>query len=509
MSLANFFSRTSVAVSQILQGYDETIFRSQLENFWIDVTFDDSVATCPEAATTVELTVNLLSRLYSKVCLSPSGEKARAKAESLSQLALSINPEIEIASNIETPSFCICIGDTLPAFKCPIVFLGSDGWIAKISTKEPVGSQSTDNPFGAAAAACFGAANAFRFLFAQQLSKADLDSHFQVSLLDWDVSNSAPPNPLLGKASIGSAHLVGLGAVGNAALWVLSRTRTIEGTLHLVDKEIVTLSNLQRYVLTTQKDENAPKVALGERFLRQSGIRPVMHQNSWGEYLAARNDWNLERVAVAVDSAEVRRDIQAALPRSIINAWTQPGDLGVSRHAFLGDQACLMCLYLPEHITRHESELVSEAIGISDSHAEIRSMLYLDTPLSREFLIRVAEAKGITYELLAQFEGRPLRALYVEGVCGGAVLGLSHGLKRQNMEVPMNFQSALAGVMLAAELVIDSANIRPQPMPATTKIDLLKPIGTDLSLPAPKHASGKCICQDQDYISAYREKYKM
>ena len=71
----------------------------------------------------------------------------------------------------------------------------------------------------------------------------------------------------------------------------------------------------------------------------------------------------------------------------------------------------------------------------------------------------------------------------------------------------MAFQSALAGIMLVAEVVAHAGGLKPAPQPATTKIDLLRPLGKYLNIPAQKHKSGFCICQDPDYISAYKKKY--
>ena len=71
----------------------------------------------------------------------------------------------------------------------------------------------------------------------------------------------------------------------------------------------------------------------------------------------------------------------------------------------------------------------------------------------------------------------------------------------------MAFQSALAGIMLAAEIVMARSGLRIQALPSTTTIDLLKPLGSYLSFPQEKHPSGKCICQDPDFIAAYKAKY--
>lgn len=71
----------------------------------------------------------------------------------------------------------------------------------------------------------------------------------------------------------------------------------------------------------------------------------------------------------------------------------------------------------------------------------------------------------------------------------------------------MAFQSAMAGILLAAEVVIDASGIRSDALPVRTEINLLKPIAGTLCSPEPKHSSGRCICQDPDFLRAYQEKY--
>jgi hypothetical protein len=211
---------------------------------------------------------------------------------------------------------------------------------------------------------------------------------------------------------------------------------------------------------------------------------------------------------VAVDSAEARRTIQAALPRWIVNAWTQRGDLGVSRHSFLGDQACLTCLYLPEGPQKHEDQLIADAIGLPGALMEVRQLLHTGAPVGRDWIDRIAAALGTVVEPLIRFENRPLRAFYSEAICGGLVLSLGGtGAITVSAAAPMAFQSALAGILLAAELVANAAGYKYTPPPATTSIDLLRPLGQFLSLPHKKHVSGGCICQDPDYLDAYRAKY--
>jgi len=70
----------------------------------------------------------------------------------------------------------------------------------------------------------------------------------------------------------------------------------------------------------------------------------------------------------------------------------------------------------------------------------------------------------------------------------------------------MAFQSALAGILLAAELVLDATE--PQQLPTRSTLNLLRRIGAqETSFMDAKHESGACICQDSDYVETYKRKY--
>jgi molybdopterin/thiamine biosynthesis adenylyltransferase len=524
MALANFSIRAAQAAAQVLQGFDLEAFSEILLSRVVGVAFDLEAIRAQEGRVTLELTVNLLARLYPRLALVPLGrrrtggrEKSRRQpahpsnvaeiAETLATSARAINPEIEIVSNLKGIAACLVIGET-PVSVAPVVYIGSDGWLVRLSPESPVGSADSANPFGAGAAACFGAANIFRILFTQHLPRGGPDSAFTLSLFDFEPNAVRPANPQLGAIDLGESHLVGLGAIGNGAVWALARTPELRGALHLVDHENIELSNLQRYVLTSQADTASPKVSLAATILSSTGIDVRPHQQRWGEYLRTRSNWDLQRIAVAVDSARDRCSIQAALPRWIVNAWTQPGDLGVSRHRFLGDQACLACLYLPDEKQKDEDELIAESIGLADARQEIRELLYRDTPVTRSLIERIATARQVPIDPLLVFEGKSLRTFYREAICGGVLLQFEKTEGESiRAEVPMAFQSALAGIMLAAELIAHAGGLKQVPPPVTTRINLLRPLGEYLSFPAAKHPSGHCLCQDQDYVAAYQNKY--
>jgi hypothetical protein len=171
--------------------------------------------------------------------------------------------------------------------------------------------------------------------------------------------------------------------------------------------------------------------------------------------------------------------------------------------------ACLNCLYLPAGEVPSEDKLVASALGLAGPNEEllIRQLLWANAPPPVDMLERVANSLGIPRDLLDPYASRPLRELYVEGVCGGAVLPLSRaGVPAQEIHVPLAHQSALAGVLLAGRLIAEAIGLGAKST-AVTRVDVLRPISDYLTQPAQKDLRGICICQDEIYREAYDLKY--
>jgi hypothetical protein len=303
------------------------------------------------------------------------------------------------------------------------------------------------------------------------------------------------------------AALVGAGAVGNGAVWALARVPA-RGQLHLIDPEPVDLGNVQRYVLATRADVGRSKVEVLGAHL-SARLNPIPLSVTWAEFITGHGS-NLPAVLVALDSAHDRRAVQASLPAWVANAWTQPGDLGISAHRFIGDGACLACLYLPADFSASEDVIFAEALQIPDQLMRVRDLLYHGAGMPIDLLDLIAQRMGRDRQILLAFEGRDIRALYVEGICGGAVVPLGEtGTPASQVHVPLAHQSALAGILLAARLVEERSG-RGTSSTEVTRINLMRrlPPTEFLTQPAAKDPRGICICQDPDYIAAYGLKYQ-
>ncbi|MBY5543666.1 E2 ligase fold family C protein [Rhizobium leguminosarum] len=503
MALAKYFIRAATAASQILQGFDAEDFEELLNDLVIGIAFDEQ-ACAAEGRASLDLLVRLVARLYPTICLLPSGDEAKKLAKNLASLARSINEDITIARRGSSAlSHCLVVGSTDPEISCPKFFLGSDGWIAKFSAEGPVGAGSSNNAFGAGAAACIAASNLFRHIFRDQITGAIVDEAVTFSLFDYAPGSRANP-PILDTAL--DLFLLGLGAIGNGAVWALSRVPHLQGHLQVVDGEQVDQGNLQRYVLALERDIGQSKVKLARRYLKaQRDLAVDGHSARWQTLPIVRC---MQHVAIALDTAADRIAVQGTLPRWTVNSWTQRGDLGVSHHGFEGEMACLACLYLPNGAVPDEDQVIAEALGLEDRKMEIvRPMLHNGAPVNEELMREIASRLTIPVEPLLPFVGQPLRTFYQGAICGGAVFELTGGTKPVRGEVPMAFQSAMAGIMLAGEIVKRAPGNVPDW--TTAKLNLLRKMPSDvITERRKKDRLGRCICQDADYVDVYRAKYE-
>lgn len=495
MALAPYFHRGALAAAQVLEGFDESRFQATLEATPVGIAVAED-ATCSEANALADLLVRLLARLYPRLAIMGPANSV----DSLRQLAAQVNPAIELESDATVG---VSIGTLNSPFPTTF-YAGSAGWHALVGQRSPLPIGKSDNPFGPGAAACIAAANVFRCVFLPQWqAESDEDVCFCMWSMDTRCeSEHADTTPWhLADEPV----LIGIGAIGNATLWALARAPA-EATIHLVDHEPVELSNVQRYALTTPDDVGRWKVDLAAG-IAGPGIDLVPHRETLAEYVG-EHGYVWDRFLLALDTASARRSAQAVLPYWIANAWTQPGDLGVSVHPYFGGEgACVACLYLPKEQAQNEDELVAQSLRVPHLQGLVRTLLFTGAPVGRDLLEAVAGAVEKPLDLLLPFEGRPIRDLYVEGFCGGAVIALGEaGRPPQDLHVPLAHQSALAGVMLGASLIRSSEGGDP-PITSATRVNVLRKLGRDLTVPIRAERDGRCLCDDALYVERYRSKY--
>lgn len=419
MALANFFDKAALGASQILHDYDRSSFEETLNNNNIAIVFGWNATSTFEGRIALELIVRLSARLYPNLQFINTSGNAKFE-QNLLEIAKSINPDINL-NIVKKPTVYLVSGSVkFDTESSPVYYIGSSEWNAFFSSKKNIGFGKSKNIFGAAAAACFGTSNVFRKVFEAQLPFGEVDSDFSFSVFHFAKNYVGLDEPCLkNDINIEELLLVGVGAIGNSVLWAFKNIPLISGKLHLIDKEKIELSNLQRYLLSEQKNIDYLKVDVGESFLKNSSLQVTKSSTSWQEYMLERKNWNIKKVAVCLDSAEDRIAVQAALPKVIYNAWTQQESIGISRHQDFLNSSCLTCLYFPTHKKSSRSEEISNNLGIPQHERLVRKYLAEGKPVDTELLNLVSQAKNIEFEKLGKYKDVHIEVFHSKTVCGG------------------------------------------------------------------------------------------
>ncbi len=516
MTLPRFHSRISNALG-FVNGSPSALM-SRLSATSISLEMAPALDDDPAHEAGFLFAVNLCSRLYPRIHIS-APTTIREKA---AELIMKINPECEIDSGQKKQRLVWGAGAT-PTDS--VITVSAAGWTAYLD--QPNQKVIKSNALTTLVAACLGVGELFRSVFGDFLpSGRQVARPAEFNLITLETAQKNLPE-LPTTIDIGNVYLAGAGAIGQAMLHALGQL-SVRGRLTVVDPESITLSNLQRYVLAMDSDVGKSKCSVARSALKLTALEVVSVETLWGEDDRSRR--RIETVAVGLDTSAARIGVQAGLPREIYNAWTQPNDLGWSRHEHFGKDPCLACLYTPSGPRPSQHELIARALR----QPELRVLAYLihrvpvDTPLKPEQIPRLQPYPippsapvwsdrsiledairdlGVDATAIATWRGKPIADLYREGICGGALIRERIGELPQEVAVPLPHQSGLAGVMLAAQLILaripQFRSLRSEAMEG--RFDVLA--GLPQVIGRPRQRTLGCVCSDPDYIHRYEEKW--
>lgn len=489
MGLAPFFERIYGSIGGRL-GVSRESLNTVLRDVLVVVRCGSSLS--PNDAWISELCVNLLARIYPRLAISADSRRCAR----LMKLARDINPDIEFAlPGSGASETVIAIG--LPQEKDGAICPHSSGWVARVH-HSPFDRAGPKNPYAAGAAACLACAEVFRRVFL----KAPPEPDVSISLLNFDRDTGALLK--LSAVDLGKLAIVGIGAVGNGALWALSRHHRVSGQMSLIDEEDIELSNLQRYALATPTDIGQAKVEIGKKALSSTDLTVEALRTTLEKFADHPDTKQLHTIVVSVDNIAGRRTAQALLPRLVINGWTGDEALGASWHLFSREAACLACLYHPHRQGTSATEQAARALGLSPERAA--QLWVTRQPLNIHDIESAADALGVDERVLRDWRGKPIGELYTDVVCGAVPIGIS-GIGRVET-VPLAHQSTLAGILMASELIKRSdpkLSPRAQEEALVSWDNILKVAPKIWTKPRPRETG--CICTDKDYQKVYRLKW--
>jgi hypothetical protein len=121
---------------------------------------------------------------------------------------------------------------------------------------------------------------------------------------------------------------------------------------------------------------------------------------------------------------------------------------------------------------------------------------------SRPLLDDLARLGFIRSDDTGRWAGKSVGDLYRDGICAGGIVRLPGSADAESALVPLAHQSALAGIMLAANYIAGSDDVlrRYRPPQIEARFDMLR--GFPQTLIRPRARASGCLCQDPFYRDA-------
>jgi hypothetical protein len=514
MAFAKYFNRDVVALNKRLSLGADRNFKATIERQLISLEFDEQVQDSKEASVCLELLVRLISRFYPKLKFEARFRGADDHIQRLQELARSINSNIEFAGFHEAPTIVIVAAKTpVLTRNCPQLFVGSEGWIAKVSRNKVLSFGQSENPFGASIAACIACSNLFRHVFEHEL-RLPLDGDVGFCTHCFALDNHQG-HQHLGPVALDDVNIVGSGAIGSSCVWALSKVPDLSGKIRLIDHDQVEESNLQRYILFGESDIGNWKVDSACAVLERDGLQVEPLKMRWDQFVSERQsgDCRCRLAVVSIDSKEGRVDVQSSLPFKILNAYTDESRFGISRHLDFATSTCLACLYIPTAVQRSKLQVMAEELNMVGNEVLLYQYSKEGKLLDETFLNAFCSRNGIQLVDVNEYKLRTLGDFYVEMVCGYKMIKMASnsGKVGESVDVPLSFQSAMAGIMLALEIVFESAGfargLSQRNVSQWQVLDLINDENPS-SFSYLKNSIGNCICGDADYQLAFTSKWR-
>lgn len=493
------------AIQSIDPKLSEVQIKKILDEFRIDIVLDHSPLENSNIMDMLFVLLNLLPRLFSGIRLVGDSNLINLFPPSHKSL-------INIGEKEWNPSLIIKLGDKLIKSDIPVLYIGSCGWTAYLSTSKPCPYPAEpQNPIGAILAGALATGEAFKIAFSEIIN-VKLCTDLIYDPLTHGTGKVPITKPEIPKEiHFEDLTLIGVGAVGMSFVHCLSRLPQLTGKLRLIDPEATDEGNEQRYFLGYKENRGNKKVIIALQYL--SLYHPILDIEAIGHpyevYMQICNsaaNVAFPLIVTTVDTEITRRNVQAGLPKTILNGWTETDEnnltYGIGKHEFLGPYECLACAYFPKSAPSNQIELYSARTGFSPH--EIKHRLRFKTPIKQEDIELIAKNTGADINNMMRFLGRPLDDL-LHGLCGLFTIPLPG----KPATAPVPHIPLLVAIHLTTQLLIPYLEATPELKPiesAAVFSGLRVPTVNNLEM---HKKEPRCFCSDPTYQEAYREKWNI
>ena len=488
------------AMSAIIGNNNTFDLRKRLDSYKACVILQDSVKNNENFQIACYTSLNLLPRLLRNVSYSGT-------LDILNPFQPSHTSKINLGQYDCNPSIALVFGNESTSVKNPL-YVGSDGWSCYLSKEKPCPWKAADyNSLSSMFAGSLAVGEVFKALLPEIPSK-------KISTLEYDlITHGAAKQPVLQPKipeiiHINDLLLVGCGAIGQAFCYALKFASKISGRIELVDNEVLDKSNEQRYFGAFEEQRGLHKTVVLANFLSEGNpalstiIFPTKYEDyaNGTSYSPAR-----EEVVSVVDNVWTRLNIQAGMPKTLWNGWTDvnKGTLryGLAKHLILGEYECLGCSYYPSGDSPSQMDLNVLLTGFA--REEIKQKLQQNAICTLQDIQSVSSKSGIPIQQLLPNIDKPFQDL-LHGNCGVfTVRNLGHDAVAPAPHVPV-----LCGILLATQVILKRLELPSNPITINSSADFDAFGIPTTNCIIKKQKNSKCFCSDPIYQNAYKEKWE-
>ena len=305
--------------------------------------------------------------------------------------------------------------------------------------------------------------------------------------------------------------LIGCGGVGQAVAFALNQFK-LRGKITLIDPDSIDESNRQRYLLAFDETVGLNKTIFLSQFLMNNKNKLLTALEFLWNYETSISIfdslYNMEDVIISVDNKRTRINLQAALPKTIWNIWTDTGEnilrYGIGKHDFLNEYQCLACAYYPEGDIPNQMELNASLLGMSqediNNHIEQNNLI---TEEDLEYFLKNFSIHPEQINKIKSLIGQPFSKIF-HGECG--VFTVKPSEKHESTTAP--HIPVLAGTYGVIQYVLSKFKILEEKIITSVgEFNAFDYPGESSLIKKKRHPN--CICNDPIYQEVFKKKWSL
>ena len=500
LSFSDQVAQKNISAMSAIIGKDNGLdFRKRLDSYKVRVILQDSVENNENFQIACMTSLNLLPRLLRNVSYSGT-------LNVLNVFPPSHVSKINLGNDDDDPSVTLVFGREFVSAKNPL-YVGSDGWSCYLSKEKPSPWEADEyNSLSSMFAGSLAVGEIFKDLLPEIRSK-------KIDTLEYDLlTHGTAQQPVLQPKTpkiiqLDDLLLVGCGAIGQAFCYSLKMTSKLCGGIILVDNDILKESNEQRYFNAFEETRGQIKVNVMANFLSTCNpalfVTPIpMKYEDYANSIA--HSPVQDEVVSAVDNVWTRLNIQAGMPKTLWNGWTDAntGTLryGIDKHSILGKYECMGCSYYPSGDSPSQMDLDVLLTGFAREEIEQKSQQ--NAVCTLQDIQSVSAKSGIPIERLRPNAGKPFRDL-LHGNCG--VFALRH--PGHDVVAPAPHVPVLCGILLATQVILKHLELPSNAITINSSADFDAFCIPNRNCIINKQKKSECFCSDPVYQNAYKEKW--